>query len=121
VEHGFTKKNSFTTLRAAIRLELYDMARFAIASRAGAAPVGFQPCSTAFSSRFCACAFAGVVAFALTPLGVLTRTFPFPTDFNLTGILTFHVGLSRANFPKSLRAALLYSRAASTAEPNSPR
>ena len=49
-------------------------------------PVGFQPCSTALRRRFCACALAGVVAFALTPFGVETRTLPFPTVFNFTGI-----------------------------------
>lgn len=35
-------------------------------------PVGFHPCSTAFKRRFCRAAFAGVVAFALTPPGVRT-------------------------------------------------
>jgi len=50
-------------------------------------PVGCQPCSTAFSRRFCRAAFAGVVCFAFTPCGVETRTAPvFPILDIFTGI-----------------------------------
>jgi hypothetical protein len=40
------------------------------------APVGCQPCSTAFKSRACRLAFDGVVDLALTPFGVDTLTRP---------------------------------------------
>jgi len=49
-------------------------------------PVGFHPWSIAFSNRSCAAALAGVVALALTPFGVLTRTFPLFSLRFLTGI-----------------------------------
>lgn len=48
--------------------------------------VGTNPCSMAFSKRFCLLAFAGVVDFAFTPPGVLTETRPLPTFLMVTGI-----------------------------------
>jgi hypothetical protein len=48
---------------------------------------GCHPCSTAFRSRFCASAFAGVVDFALTPFGVLTLTLDLLTFRIDTGML----------------------------------
>jgi hypothetical protein len=48
--------------------------------------VGDQPWSTAFSNRFCAAAFLGVVDFDFIPFGVRTWTRPLPTDFVVIGI-----------------------------------
>jgi hypothetical protein len=50
-----------------------DLTRRVRARRPRRLPVGLNPCSTAFSSRFCAIAFFFEVDFAFVPCGVLTR------------------------------------------------